>query len=113
MQEAQDRLHTQGSGPHIRRDFPDIELVYTDSAESTWFPNQILPFRYYYSPEADRTFNICNIDLTVFICEGKLDRLITKEDIESGRCEATPIYKSDQRLGYSGYESPGEYTYSD
>lgn len=104
LQEAYDRLHTYGSGPQIRTDFPDIELVYSDYAEGTGFPASILPFRYYFSPEANRTFNICNIDLTVFICKGKLGRLITQSDIEDGRCEATPIYKSDSRLGYGqGY----------
>jgi hypothetical protein len=111
VQEAFDRLHTSGSGPQIRRDFPSIELVYSDDARGSGFPNQILPFEYYYSAEADRTFSICNIDLTVFICEGKLDRLITKDDIESGRCEATSVYKSDPRLGYSGYGSSSGYSY--
>lgn len=112
LEEAYDRLHTYGSGPQIREDFPDIEKVYTDHAEETSFPPDILPFQYYYSAEADRTFNICNIDFTVFICEGKLDHLITKEDIESGRCEATLIYKTDPRLGYGGiYGSASGYSF--
>ncbi len=102
LQEASDRLHTQGSGQHIRDDFPDIRLVYTDDAKETGFPQMILPFRYYYSEEADKTFNICNIDFTVFICDGKLERLISKEDIDSGRCEVTPVYTGDSRIGGSG-----------
>ena len=101
LQEAYDRLHTMGSGKHARESFPDLELVYTDSAKGTNFPSMILPFRYYYSEELNKTFNICNIELTVFICKGKLDRLITKEDKNSERCEVTQIYQ-DPRLGESG-----------
>ncbi len=97
LAEAYDRLHTRGSGQHIRDSFPDIELVYTDKAEGMPFPSEILPFRYYYSREADTTFNICEISLSVFICKGKLDKLIKKIDIDSGRCEMTPIY-GDPRL---------------
>ncbi len=101
LQEASDRLHTQGSGQHARDDFPDLQLVYTDPAQGTGFPEMILPFRYYYSKEADKTFNICNIDFTVFICKGKLDKLITKNDVDSGRCEVAPVYQ-DPRAGGSG-----------
>lgn len=97
LAEAYERLHTRGSGQHIRDSFPDIKLVYTDKAEGMPFPTQILPFRYYYSREANTTFNICAIELTVFICKGKLDKLIRKGDVDSGRCEMTPIY-GDPRL---------------
>ena len=97
LAEAYERLHTRGSGQHIRDSFPDIKLVYTDKAEGMPFPPQILPFRYYYSREANTTFNICAIELTVFICNGKLDKLIRKGDVDSGRCEMTPIY-GDPRL---------------
>lgn len=92
LQEAYDRLHTAGSGEHIRASFPDIEKVYVDNPQGGGFPPQILPFVYYYSKETDRTFNICNIDLTVFICKGKLDRVISKGDIDSNQCTVTPIY---------------------
>ncbi len=92
VQEASDRLHTVGSGQQIRDDFPDVQLVYTDPGDNKNYPPMILPFRYYYSQEADRTFNICNIDLTVFICTGKLDRVMTGEDASSGRCVVTPVY---------------------
>ncbi len=94
LQEAYDRLHTAGSGEHIRASFPDIEKVYVDTPQGGNFPSEILPFTYYYSKEANTTFNICNIDLTVFICQGKLDRLISKTDVENKRCVATPIYLS-------------------
>lgn len=97
LTEAYERLHTRGSAEHIRKSFPDIELVYTDDAVGMPFPREIIPFRYYYSREADTTFNICAVELTVFICKGKLDKLIQKEDVDSGRCEMTPIY-GDPRL---------------
>ena len=97
LAEAYERLHTRGSAEHIRKSFPDIELVYTDDAVGMPFPREIIPFRYYYSSKADTTFNMCAIDFTVFICKGKLDKLIRKVDIDSGRCEMTPIY-GDPRL---------------
>lgn len=97
LAEAYERLHTRGSAEHIRKSFPDIELVYTDDAVGISFPREIIPFRYYYSREADTTFNICAVELTVFICKGKLDHLIRGGDVDSGRCEMTPIY-GDPRL---------------
>jgi len=112
LREASDRLHTVGSAEQIRQDFPDIKLVYTDRAENTGFPAMIVPFRYYYSEETNKTFNICNIDFTVFICNGKLERIITKEDIESKRCEVTPIYTTDPRIGGSGVSAYGSYGYN-
>ncbi len=92
------KLHTPGSGDLIQSDFPDTKLVYTDTGDGTRFPLNILPFKYYYSEEADRTFNICKIGYSVFVCRGKLDRLITKEDIDSGRCFSNPIYLTDSRM---------------
>jgi hypothetical protein len=89
---AYDNLHEPNSATQIEKDFPDLELVYVDKGTS-FMPSLILPFKYYYSMEADTTFNLCNIDRSVFICEGKLDRIITQEDIDSGRCVVTSIYK--------------------
>ncbi len=92
---AHANLHTPDSEGQIRRDFPDIQLVYVDNPkDNPFYPKEILPFKYYYSKEADRTFNICAVHLTVFICKGKLDRKITDADVDSGRCEVTPIYRS-------------------
>jgi len=105
IEEAYDNLHEAGSSDKILSDFPDVELVYTDDPEASVkkiFPPEILPFHYYYSEEADKTFNLCGVGRSVFICDGKLDREITIEDIDSGRCEITPIYLSDPRLGGSG-----------
>ncbi|MBI4150206.1 hypothetical protein HY488_02260 [Candidatus Woesearchaeota archaeon] len=93
LKKAYDDLHTHGSGEYIRTYFPDIQNVYVDHGEGEGFPSFILPFTYYYSKEADTTFNICNVDFTVFICKGKLDRRINREDIESKRCEVTQIYR--------------------
>ena len=105
IEQAYDNLHEAGSSDKILNDFPDVELVYTDDPDSSikqMFPPEILPFHYYYSEEADRTFNLCGVGRSVFICKGKLDRVISKEDIDSGRCEITPIYLGDPRLGGQG-----------
>ncbi len=102
LKDAYAKLHTPGSGEKLRRDFPDLELLYTDTAYNVGFPDYILPFRYYYSKEVDKTFNICAIETSVFICDGKLSKLISKEDIDSGRCKATEIYLTDRRLGGDG-----------
>lgn len=92
LQEAIDDLHTVNSALRVKANFPDLELVFTDYGDST-MPPEILPFSYYYSKEVDRTFNLCAVDLSVFICEGKLDRLIGPDDLNSGRCIITPIYQ--------------------
>ena len=92
LKEAYDDLHGFNSALRIKENFPDLELVYTDQGQP-FMPQEILPFRYYYSEEADRTFNLCEVDRSVFICKGKLDRLISDEDINSGRCVVTPIYQ--------------------
>jgi len=105
IKDAYDNLHEPGSSDTIVNDFPDLVLVYTDDPEPSIkniFPPEILPFHYYYSEEADRTFNLCGVGRSVFICKGKLDRVITKEDIDTGKCEITPIYLGDPRLGGSG-----------
>jgi len=105
LEEAYDNLHEAGSSEQILDDFPDVELVYTDDPEASVkkiFPPEILPFHYYYSEEADKTFNLCGVGRSVFICDGQLDREITKEEIDSGSCEITPIYLIDPRLGGSG-----------
>ena len=96
--EALDRLHTIGSGQHVRDNFLDLELVYTDLGVGTPFPPMIFPFNYYYSREADTTVNICAPERTIFICKGKLDRFIRKADVDSGRCTLTPIYSGDSRI---------------
>ncbi len=91
---AYDLLHGEGSASLVRADFPDLELVYTDDgADCSFCPAEILPFKYYYSEEADMTFNLCNVDRSVFICAGRMENKITREDVLSGRCEVTPIYR--------------------
>ena len=101
--ESYSRLHEPDSANLVRDNFPDLELVYTDNpTDSEFFPSQILPFRYYYSKEADKTFSLCATNRSVFICNGKLDRLIAKEDLDSGRCIVTQIYTNDLRIGGSG-----------
>jgi len=105
IQAAYDNLHDAGSSGLILDDFPDVELVFEDDGNSsTFFPAEILPFHYYYSVEADKTFNLCGVGRSVFICDGKLERTITKEDIDSGMCTVTPIYMEDPRVGGSGKE---------
>lgn len=93
LEEAYEDIHSRGSAEHIRKNFDDLQLVYTDNEVPPMAPEQIFPFRYYYSEKADTTFNICNVDISVFICDGKLDRRITKEDVESGKCEVAEEYK--------------------
>jgi hypothetical protein len=103
LSEAYENLHESKSALKVKEDFPDLEVIYTDDPlEIGHFPEKILPFRYYYSEEVDITFNLCSADRSVFICEGKLDRLITEEDIAEGRCEVTSIYLNDPRIGDSG-----------
>lgn len=90
-------LHTEGSGDQAKASFPDFELTYTDQAENANFPDEILPFRYYYSQEADLTIAICNIDYTVFYCTGKIDSLISGNDLED--CVLSAEYENgDTRL---------------
>ncbi len=99
IDDAYDRLHDPGSASRIQKDFPDLEIVYIDEAEGIkFFPKEILPFKYYYSPSADKTFSLCGVDRSTFICDGKLDRLLNSEDIETGRCKIAPDYSGDPRL---------------
>jgi hypothetical protein len=98
VDEAYANLHNPGSATKIVENFPDLELVYVDEGPGSFFPLNILPFQYFYSVEGNITFNICSIDRTVFICEGKQDFLISQEDIDSGKCILTPEYLEDPRL---------------
>ena len=98
LDDAYDNLHEKGSSKKVEKDFPDAELVYTDEGKNTGFPSEILPFHYYYSEEANTTFNLCGVGRTVFICEGMLDEMLTTEHIESGRCRITEEYDIDPRL---------------
>ncbi len=82
-------LHTAGSGNEAKKYFPDFEEVYVDR-EHAGFPSEILPFTYYYSKEADITVNICNIGLTVFICPGKIDKLLPESDYS--KCQVAEEY---------------------
>ena len=94
LEEAYSDLHNPHSAQRIRDNFPDIELVYVDNPiDDPFIPKEILPFQYYYSKEANTTFNLCAVDRSVFICKGKLGRLITEDDMNSGRCIITPIYR--------------------
>lgn len=95
-------LHDPGSGTEIHRRFPDAKLVFTDHATGIEFSEDVPPFSYLYSKEAGKTFGVCGIDKSVFICDGKLERLITAEDIESGRCVVTEVYREkDTRLDFA------------
>ena len=92
--EAYSNLHGENSEQQIRDDFPDIELVFSDDGVGEGYPSEILPFDYYYSAEADKTFNICAVERTIFICNGKMDRKVTTEELDDiSKCSVTPIYK--------------------
>ena len=93
IEEAYQLLHRPESGAHIRENFPDIRKIYSDPGEAG-FPTEILPFEYYYSPAANKTFNIGALDFTVFICNGELARKITAADENSGRCTVAAIYRA-------------------
>jgi len=86
-----DYLHALNSGTEAKQLFSDFLPVYTDDGHNNpQIPKQILPFTYYYSQEADITVSICNINQTVFICPGKLDRLIQSKDYQN--CQVTKEY---------------------
>jgi len=93
LDEAYSILHKEESGQHLRDNFPDIVVIYVDSGEDSNYPSEILPFEYFYSQEADKTFNLCAVDRTIFICDGRMEHVITDEDMDSGRCAITPIYR--------------------
>ena len=85
-----DKLHSGGSGDFLRASFPDLQYLLK------WTPigvtKQIFPFFYYYSPEADTTFVVCNIDKTVAICDGLQNSAISEGDL--GKCTlARPFEK--------------------
>jgi len=94
LKDAYNNLHAKGSAQEIRDNFLDLEIIYTDNGEDSDFGPNIYPFHYQYSAEADKTFSLCNIERTVFICDGKLNRQITDEDMDSGYCVVTPIYRN-------------------
>lgn len=90
-------LHELGSGARARDAFTDLELIYTDNEGVDFYPEEIRPFRYYYSDEAELTIAICNIEQTVIICTTKLDRLLTEDDLDD--CSvADEILERDTRL---------------
>lgn len=82
-------LHTPGSGDEAKKLFPDFVSVYVDHNKNPYF-SMVVPFTYYYSEEADITVSICNIKMTVFICEGRIDRLIAESDYN--KCQITDAY---------------------
>tara|TARA_Y100000034_G_scaffold136712_1_gene215101 strand:+ start:211 stop:855 length:645 start_codon:yes stop_codon:yes gene_type:complete len=93
LDEAYSNVHGVGSAQQIREDFPDIELVYTDLGVEDGFPENILPFEYFYSAEADKTFSLCAIDRTIFVCDGKIDRKVTDEQMNNpDKCAVTSVY---------------------
>jgi len=91
-------LHEQGSGKEAKEFFPDLLEVYTEENNPD-FPQQFLPFRYYYSEEADVTVNICDVDFTLFVCEGKLDRKLEESDY--GNCEIVEQYKNPETIPFN------------
>jgi len=85
-----ENLHNTRSGDYVRASFTDLELLLE------WSPplgghRKIFPFRYYYSPEADLTFVICNIERTVAICEGYKDSIVDPER-DMNECEVAKQY---------------------
>jgi hypothetical protein len=96
LKTLRDHLHDQNSGPEAKKLLPDLTPIYTDDGhDNRQFPKEILPFTYYYSPEADITVSICNINQTVFICPGKLDRLIQPQDFDN--CQVAQEYLQIER----------------
>jgi hypothetical protein len=91
-------LHEQGSGKEAKEFFPDFLEVYKEENNPD-FPQQFLPFRYYYSEEADVTVNICDVDFTLFVCEGKLDRKLEESDY--GNCEIVEQYKNPETIPFN------------
>ena len=90
-------LHGQGSGEEAKKYFPDFLEVYVEE-ENPVFPQQFLPFRYYYSEEADVTVNICDVDFTLFVCEGKLDRKLKEADHDN--CKIVDQYLNPETIPY-------------
>jgi len=91
LAEAISNLHKPDSTDKVRSDFPDLELIFTDNDNR--YPSNILPFEYFYSVEADKTFNFCAIERTIFVCNGKLEQRITDEELNDvEKCTVTSIY---------------------
>jgi len=87
-------LHQDGSGTEALDLFPDLVQVYTDDGHGNpSFPAEVLPYEYYWSAEGKLTVSISALDMTVFVCPYRIDRLITPDDfsfcnVDSGYVEA-------------------------
>jgi len=87
-------LHEEGSGTEALGLFPDLVQVYTDDGHGNpGFPAEVLPYEYYWSAEGKLTVSISALDMTVFVCPYRIDRLITPDDypfcdVYSGYVEA-------------------------
>lgn len=92
LQEALDEL-LYGPTGRVLRDFSDLELVYINYYGETRMPQELLPLRYYYSPDANATFTVAANNQTASICMGKLDWKITNKDVSSGRCTVNKEYR--------------------
>jgi hypothetical protein len=93
LEDAARNIHGVGSEQKVRDDFPDLELIYTDDGKEDGFPSEILPFDYYYSAEADKTFNFCGIKRTIFICDGRVNSKISDDDLyDPSKCTVTNVY---------------------
>ena len=90
--ETYTQLHAFESGSRIKSRYPDVELVYTDDGHGVPFPETIVPFEYYYSATADKTLGICAINKSIFICEGKIDHVITQKEMLSSKCRVAQAY---------------------
>lgn len=85
-------LHDLASGTEAHTLLPDLTLVYTDEGHgNARIPKPILPFRYWYSAEADVTVSICAKDYTVFICPGRVDTLVDSMNWNS--CTVSASYR--------------------
>jgi hypothetical protein len=91
--DAYTNLHAIGSAAHVRENFPDIKVVFVDDGTTANYPSEILPFEYYYSGEANKTFSLCAIERTVLICDGKYEKVATDDDMDSGVCVVTTEYQ--------------------
>ena len=45
------------------------------------------------------TVNICDVDFTLFVCEGKLDRKLEESDY--GNCEIVEQYKNPETIPFN------------
>jgi len=95
LEESYSIIHKTDSADYVKENFPDVVLVYSDYGEHGDYPEKILPFDYYYSEEADKTFSVCAINKLIFVCEGKVDGLITDEQMDSGKCVLYPNFEQN------------------